>query len=160
MVLGIARLWKAYRAMSDTPSSPVSAAATIARLARPPRMSELHPIAARFLYSLRLIAVHERAKRDPVPELAMRLGSVEVAAKALALAHEVKVIWPEDVSVGRFCCSLLSPDEATLGALIESAWTRDRSRFDRTADGFIRPERASRLWDGVLSLIGAEVHSA
>ena len=146
--------------MTDTPSSSASAAATINRLAQPPRMSEFHPIAARFLYSLRLIAAHERARQDPVPELAMRLGNVEVAAKALALAQEIKVIWPDNVSVSRFCCGLLSPDEATLGALIESAWMRDRARFDRTTDGLLRPERASRLWDGVLSLINAEVHAA
>ena len=49
----------------------------IASLAAPPRLEALGPIAGRFIHALRLIALHERLGRDPVPELAARLGSVE-----------------------------------------------------------------------------------
>lgn len=49
----------------------------IAQLAEPPRLAALHPIACRYITMLRLIAVHEAAERDPVPELAVRLGSVD-----------------------------------------------------------------------------------
>ncbi|MGB3806719.1 MAG: glutamate--tRNA ligase, partial [Erythrobacter sp.] len=93
----------------------------IERLARPPRIEDVSPIAARFVFSLRLIALHDRARRDPVPELAARLGSVDVAAKALALGQAVSAIWPENVHVSRFCCSLLSHDELTVATLIDSA---------------------------------------
>ena len=48
---------------SDTPSS---ASSWIQDLAKPVTLASLGPIAGRFVYSLRLIALHERVKRDPV----------------------------------------------------------------------------------------------
>lgn len=146
--------------MQPSHSSSAASSATIAKLAAPPKTGDLNPIAARFVYSLRLIAVHERAKRDPVPELAMRLGSVEVAAKSLALAQVIKTVWPENIHLSRFCCGLLTHDEATLGAMITSAAARDHAEFERCVQGFIRPDRHPALWDGVLSLIDAELRAA
>lgn len=133
---------------------------TLARLAEPPRIENCGPIGARFVYSLRLIALHERAARDPVPELTVRLGSVETAAKALALAQMISVTWPENIHVSRFCCCILTHDEATIAALIDSASRRDREGFEGAITGLIRPERVHRLWDAVLGLIAAESHSA
>ncbi len=128
----------------------------IAQLAEPPRIASIGPIAARFLYSLRLIALHERARRDPVPELAVRLGSVETAAKSLALAHTIGSIWPENIQVSRFCCQLLTHDEASIGMMIDAAGDRDRAAFEGSIEGLIRPDRLHRLWDPVLALITAE----
>ncbi|MFM7403338.1 MAG: hypothetical protein ACKO1N_04420 [Erythrobacter sp.] len=71
--------------MSEMPTAAIRS--IIAALAAPPRAERLGPVASRFVHALRLIAVHERVGRDPVPELAVRLGSVEVAAKALILAQ-------------------------------------------------------------------------
>lgn len=133
-----------------------SARSTIARLAQPPRAGELHPIAQRFVYSLRLIALHDRARRDPVPELAARLGSVEVAAKALALAQAVQESWPESIHVSRFCCSLLSHDEATIGALVASAAMGDRAGLAAAIGGLVRPDRIPRLWEAAFALVAAE----
>lgn len=134
--------------------------ATLAGLARPPRIEEAGPLAARFVYALRLIALHERARRDPVPELATRLGSVEVAAKALALGQAISVNWPENIYVARFCCPLLSHDEATIAALIDSAAQGDRKGFESAIEGFVRPDRIHRLWEPVLALIAAEMRAA
>lgn len=140
--------------------SPTAAARTIiAALAVPPRMERLGPIAARFIHALRLIAVHDRAGRDPVPELAARLGSVEVAAKALILAQTIAAHWPENITVSRFCCRLLSHDEATIGGFVDAAARGDRPGFEAALDGLIRPERAHRLWEGALALASAEIRS-
>ncbi|MEM9502000.1 MAG: DNA-directed RNA polymerase subunit beta' [Pseudomonadota bacterium] len=139
---------------SRTPSA--SARSTIAQLASPPRIEAFGPLAARFVYSLRLIALHDRAGRDPVPELAVRLGSVETAAKALALSQAITSVWPENIQVSRFCCQSLTYDEATLAVLIDAAVQRDRPGFESTVDGLIRPDRIHRLWDGVLALVAAE----
>jgi hypothetical protein len=140
--------------------SPTAAARSIiAALAVPPRMERLGPIAARFIHALRLIAVHDRAGRDPVPELAARLGSVEVAAKALILAQTIAAHWPENISVSRFCCRLLSHDEATIGGFVDAAARGDRPGFEAALDGLIRPERAHRLWEGALALASAEIRS-
>ena len=131
----------------------------VAALAIPPRLNGLGPIAGRFVHALRLIALHERMGRDPVPELAVRLGSVEVAAKALILAHAVSASWPENIHVSRFCCRLMSHDEATIGAFVDAASQGDRSGFEAALAGLIRPERMHRLWDGALALAAAELRA-
>jgi len=135
----------------DAPSRKV-----IAALAAPPRVERLGPVAARFLHALRLIALHERAGRDPVPELAVRLGSVEVAARALIMAQAIAATWPENIAVSRFCCRLLSHDEATIGAIIDAAAGGDRRGFEAALDGLVRADRAHRLWDAALALVAAE----
>lgn len=132
----------------------------IAQLAQPRRVQSFGAIAARFIYSLRLIALHDRARRDPVPELAMRLASVESAAKSLALAQTITQVWPENVTVSRFCCCALTHDEATIGALIDAATARDRTAFDGAVQGLVRPMRIETLWDASVDLIVAELHAA
>jgi hypothetical protein len=140
--------------------APTAAARSIiAALAVPPRIEVLGPIAARFIHALRLIAAHDRAGRDPVPELAARLGSVEVAAKALILAQTIAAHWPENIHVSRFCCRLMSHDEATIGAFVDAAARGDRPGFEAALDGLIRAERAHRLWEGALALASAEIRS-
>jgi hypothetical protein len=131
----------------------------IAALAAPPRVESLGPIAGRFVHALRLIAVHERVGRDPVPELAVRLGSVEIAAKALILAQTISASWPENIHVSRFCCRLLSHDEATIGAFVDAAAQADRRGFEAALTGLIRADRMPRLWEGALALTAAELRA-
>lgn len=142
-------------------STPPSAAArnTIAALARPPRVEALGPVGGRFTHALRLIALHERMGRDPVPELAVRLGSVDVAAKALMLAQVIAASWPENIHISRFCCRLLSHDEATIGAFVDAAAAGDRMGFEDALAGLVRPERMPRLWEGALALSAAEMRA-
>lgn len=134
--------------------------AIIAQLAEPREIQALNPIAARFVYSLRLIALHQRAKRDPVPELAARLHSVEVAAKSLVLSQTVSAIWPENVHVSRFCCCILTHDEATMGDAIEAVINRDRTAFGHTLHGLLRPDRMQRFWDDASDLVITELRAA
>ena len=129
----------------------------IAALAAPPRIEENGPIAGRFVHALRLIALHERVGRDPVPELAVRLGSVAVAAKALILAHAISAAWPENIHVSRFCCRLMSHDEATIAAFVDAAAQGDRRGFEAALTGLIRADRMPRLWEGALALAAAEL---
>ncbi len=144
--------------MREHQSAP-TAAQWIARLQQTPHITEHGPFAGRFLHALRLIALHERMGRDPVPELAVRLGSVEVAAKALILAQAIAASWPENVHVSRFCCRLLSHDEATIGAFVDAAAAGDRRAFEAALAGLIRPDRMHRLWDGALALVSAELRA-
>lgn len=136
-----------------------TAQSIIAALAEPPRLASLGPVAGRFLHALRLIALHERMGRDPVPELAVRLGSVEVAAKALILAHTISASWPENIHISRFCCRLMSHDEATIGAFVDAAAAGDRLGYEAALTGLIRPERMPRLWEGALALTAAELRA-
>lgn len=131
----------------------------IAALAAAPHVERLGPVGGRFLHALRLIALHERMGRDPVPELAVRLGSVEVAAKALILAHAISASWPESIHLSRFCCRLMSHDEATIGAFVDAAAGGDRMGFEAALVDLIRPDRMHRLWEGALALTAAELRS-
>ncbi len=124
-----------------------------------PRIDELGPIAGRFVYSLRLIALHERAKRDPVPELAARLRNVAAATKSLALAQAISATWPENVHVSRFCCTLLTHDEATIGRMIDAAERGNHRSFEEQLSGLVRPQRIDALWQDCLALVAAEVQS-
>ncbi|MDT8279682.1 MAG: DNA-directed RNA polymerase subunit beta' [Erythrobacter sp.] len=140
------------------PHTPTATARTIiAALAQPPRTEALGPIASRFIHALRLIALHDRIGRDPVPELAARLHGVDVAAKALMLAQEIAAIWPENIQISRFCCCLLSHDEATNGAFVDAAAAGDRVGFEAALTGLIRADRMHRLWEGALALVAAEM---
>lgn len=131
----------------------------VAALAVPPRIESLGPVAGRFLHALRLIALHERIGRDPVPELAAKLGSVDVAAKSLILAQAIAASWPENITVSRFCCRLMSHDEATIGAFVDAAAHGDRACFEAALDGLIRADRTHRLWESALALTAAEMRS-
>ena len=97
--------------------------------------------------------------RDPVPELATRLGSVDVAARALILAQAIAATWPENIAVSRFCCRLMSHDEATIGAFVDAAAAGNRRGFEAAIDGLVQPERAHRLWEAALALAAAEMRS-
>ncbi|MDP5103205.1 MAG: DNA-directed RNA polymerase subunit beta' [Erythrobacter sp.] len=145
--------------MSDHPSPSATAQTIIAALAAPPRVETLGPIGGRFVQALRLIALHERMGRDPVPELAVRMGSVEVAAKALMLAHAVSASWPENIHVSRFCCRLLSHDETTIGLFIDAAASGDRLGFEAALSGLVRADRMPRLWESTLALAAAEMRA-
>ncbi|WDA42024.1 DNA-directed RNA polymerase subunit beta' [Erythrobacter sp. BLCC-B19] len=143
--------------MSHSNAPSAAARKVIAALAAAPRIEECGPIAGRFIHALRLIALHDRLGRDPVPELAARLGSVAVAAKALILAQAISAAWPEDIHVSRFCCRLLSHDEATIAAFVDAAARGDRGGFEAALAGLLRPDRMPRLWEGALALTAAEV---
>lgn len=132
---------------------------TIMALALPPRIETLDTIGARFVHALRLIALHERLGRDPVPELAVRLGSVEPAAKALILAQTIGASWPENIHVSRFCCRLLTHDEATIGTFVDAAARGDRAAFEASLTGLVRADQMHRLWEGALALTTAEMRA-
>lgn len=146
--------------MSQRPNSSATTKDIIAALAAPPRIETLGPIGGRFVHALRLIALHERIGRDPVPELAMRMGSVEIAAKALILAQAISASWPENIHVSRFCYRLMSHDEATIGAFVDAAADADWVGFEGPLAGLIRADRMHRLWEGALALTAAELRAA
>jgi hypothetical protein len=131
----------------------------IEALATPPQLDVLGPVAGRFIHALRLIAFYDRIGRDPVPELAAKLASVDVAAKALALSQALCATWPEKIAIKRFCCRYMSHDEATIGAVVDAAAAGDRRAFEAALAGLIRPDRAHRLWEGALSLAAAEMRA-
>ncbi|MGB7417954.1 MAG: DNA-directed RNA polymerase subunit beta' [Erythrobacter sp.] len=139
--------------------SSAASATAIARLARNPRIEDLGRSAARFVYALRIIALHERAGRDPIPELAAQLGGVAIAARALALGQAVARLWPENVQLACYCSPVLTHDEVTVGALVTNAANRDRQAFDAQLAGFVRASRIPMLWEETTALVVSELTS-
>lgn len=146
--------------MSPKNSASTGIGAIVERMAEPGRIKNLSPYGARFVYSLRLIALYQRAGRDPVPELAVRLGSVEVAANSLALAQTLSSFWPERVCVSCFCCELLSHDERTIGSMVDHAAKCDRQNFDEVITGLVRHDRIDRLWTSAIAYVASEMRAA
>lgn len=132
----------------------------IASLREPPAIAALHPVAARFVYAMRLVAAYHRAKRDPAAELATRLGSIHIAIMALQLVDTIAHAWPEPVVVRRFCCGCLSHDELTIGALLDAGWRNDRDAFAAQLQGLVSSEQINGIWDDAMQLVLAEAASS
>lgn len=132
----------------------------IERLCKPSSISDFGPISGRFIYSLRLIALHRQVGRDPVPELAVKLGGVEIAIQTLKLAENIERSWPESIRVRRFCCRQLSYDEATIACMIAAAAEQRREGFEDQISGLIRHDRIERMWMDSIELVCAELASA
>jgi len=145
--------------MPGTPFFFAKSQSIIEQLATPQPLDTVGPIAGRFVHALRLMAFYDRIGRDPVPELAEKLASVDVAAKALILAQAIAASWPENITLKRFCCRYMSHDEATIAAFMEAAVTGDQRSFEAALYGLVRPERAHRLWEGALALVAAEMRA-
>jgi hypothetical protein len=123
------------------------AAATIAALARPPALHALTAPAQTVVIAIRLCALAARGNADPMAALALHLQNCEAACALNEFVRTVTRTWPERFAVGRACCQRLSPDEATLAALVQAGAARDRESFNRAIEGFIRPDRHEALWD-------------
>lgn len=106
------------------------AADWIASLQVPAKVNDLSPIAQRFIFSLRVVAVYRKAGRDPLAELTSRLGSITVAVKSLQLVESMAHVWPERVQVRRCCCQMLSHDEHTMARALEAVAENNQVDFD------------------------------
>lgn len=128
----------------------------VARLKEPTRLTAMSPLARRFIFSLRLVAVYRRAKRDPLPELTSQLGNVTVAVKALQLIEALAQSWPEPLQVRRCCCEIASHDELTMAGLVDAAVKANRDLAQMHLSGLLRPERIDRVWEAASELIASE----
>lgn len=123
------------------------AAATITALARPPALYAVTGPAQAVVLAIRLCAQAARENADPLPTLALQLQNCEAAFAVHELVRTVTRTWPERFVVGRACCQRLSPDEATLTAMVVAGGARDRESFSRVLAGFVRHDRHEALWD-------------
>ncbi len=138
-------------------SKPVKASSVwLRRLQTPARIDNQSQAAAGFIYALRLLAVYHAAGRDPAAELAVRMESMTAALCTIELSHMLLHAWPEPVTVNRYCCKLLSHDEATIALMLNAAAERDKEAFERALTGLVRRERIARLWDRTVMLMGAQ----
>lgn len=130
-------------------------AATIAALGQPRDLRTLPMPAMHLVMGMRLCALFLAARRDPVAELATRLGSVTAACHLLDLSRAIARAWPDPYRAARPCCMRLSPDEATLAGMAEAAIEGDHRRFGQALDGFVRADRHEGLRAATIRAVAA-----
>ncbi|MDK4805826.1 MAG: hypothetical protein OC190_04680 [Novosphingobium aromaticivorans] len=121
--------------------------AIVARMGRPQDIRALSLAALHAVMAMRLCALFERAGRDPLPDLAQRYRSMETARAVHALVRKVVRTWPERFLVNRPCQLVMTPDEATLAAMLRHALGADRAGFADLLDGFVRADRHDGLFE-------------
>ncbi|WP_295635992.1 hypothetical protein [Novosphingobium sp.] len=156
--------------MSPTHSDPRSAmaasanrAAQILALASPPDLRGLSLAVLHLVMARRLIVLCDRAGRDPVCELALRLRSCAAATALVELSASIDRAWPDAFVTGRPCCMTMTPDEATLAVMARTGLVGDRVGFSRTIAGFVRADRHPPLYDatiGALAAVSAALQTA
>jgi hypothetical protein len=109
--------------------------------------------AMHLVMTLRLCGLIEQAGRDPVSELATRFQSVTAAQAALDLAETISRCWPSRYCAARPCSLGMTPDEATLAAMVRATLDRDREAFDQTLNGFVRTNRHATLFDATVHAV-------
>jgi hypothetical protein len=55
--------------------------------------------------------------------------------------------------VNRPCCLAMTPDEATLSALVRNALAADRAGFASVVDGFVRADRHGALYEATVHAV-------
>lgn len=104
-----------------------------------------YPLSAmHMIMGARLCILFGQAGRDPLPDLAVRLRSMNAARRVAQLVQTIQQVWPEHFLIHRPCAMALSPDETLLGDLAVAAAAGD----EETARLIMRdmlPEDISRL---------------
>ncbi|MDT0508930.1 hypothetical protein [Novosphingobium sp. MMS21-SN21R] len=127
--------------------------ALIDSLARPQDVRALTLTGLHMTMAMRLCAMFDAAACDPVPDLARRYHSIEAACAVHGLVQTIKRVWPEPFMVNRPCCLSMTPDEATLSALVRKALSADRAGFSDVADGFVRADRHAALFEATVHAV-------
>ncbi|MCW2412809.1 MULTISPECIES: hypothetical protein [unclassified Sphingobium] len=87
--------------------------------------------AMHLIMAARLCIIYGQSGRDPVPDLAVRLRSMDAARRVILLVRGLQEGWPEHFLVHRPCAMSLSPDEALLGDLAVTAIQGDEAEATR-----------------------------
>ncbi len=127
--------------------------ALVDSLARPQDVRALTLTGLHMTMAMRLCAMFDTAGRDPVPDLARRYHSIEAACAVHGLVQTIKQVWPEPFMVNRPCCLAMTPDEASLSALVRHALAADRARFSGIVDGFVRTDRHGALYEATVHAV-------
>ena len=120
---------------------------TIARLEQVPSIKAWPRHVIDAVMILRFCALCDRARRDPLADLATHFGSVATAHAAIELVEMIKRSWPEPYVANRPCCLAMTEHEATLAGMAVCAARGCRDQFEQHIEGFVRPDRHDQLFD-------------
>lgn len=142
-------------AMPARPDAPDRFGDAVRLLGRPADLRALPLPALHVVMAMRLAALFEHARRDPVAELTCRLRSVTAALEFCELQRRVLRAWPEAYTASRPCRLRMTPDETTLAGMVRAAAAGDRAAFGRVLEGFVRAGRHDALFASCVSTVAA-----
>ncbi|BAK65366.1 hypothetical protein SLG_06910 [Sphingobium sp. SYK-6] len=111
--------------------------------------------AMHMVMATRLCIMFGQAGRDPLPDLAVRLRSMDAARRLARLVHGIQQSWPEQFLIHRPCCMTLTPDEAVLGDLTVMAAQGDESCAVTLLRDMVPEFTARRLFLDAVAAVGA-----
>lgn len=111
--------------------------------------------AMHMIMATRLCILYGQAGRDPLPDLAVRLRSMDAARLVDCIVQTVQEHWPEHFLVHRRCCLALSPDEALLGDLTIAATQGDEAGAVQLFRDMLPANIASQLFQEAIAAAGA-----
>jgi hypothetical protein len=115
-----------------------------------------HPLVAmHVVMGTRLALLYDRAGRDPLPDLAVRLRSMRAAQAQLSLAANIGRLWPDRFTLRRPCCMTLSPDEMVLADVAVAAMHGDRDAAMDAMRDFLPGRARDQLFREMVELIDA-----
>ncbi len=111
--------------------------------------------AMHMIMATRLCILYGQAGRDPLPDLAVRLRSMDAARRVERIVQTVQESWPEHFLIHRPCCLALSPDEALLGDLAIAATQGDEPGAVQLFRDMLPADIAGQLFQDAVAAAGA-----
>lgn len=112
-------------------------------------------IAVQTVMATRLATLYERAGRDPLPDMAVRLRSLRAAQALRALVGTISQLWPERFLARRPCCMVMSPDEALIGEVAAATLRGDRAGAMDAMRDLLPAIARERLFRDMVELVDA-----
>jgi len=101
---------------------------------------------------MRLCILYGQAGRDPLPDLAVRLRSMDAARRVERVVRTVQGAWPEHFLIHRPCSMGLTPDEAVIAQLSVAAAEGNEARAAMLLGDMLKRQVIDELF---LNLVGA-----
>lgn len=115
-----------------------------------------YPLAAvHIIMATRLCILFGQAGRDPLPDLAVRMRSMDAARRVERLARAIQQDWPDPFLIHRPCSVRLTPDEALLGDLVVAAAQGDDATAITILRDMLPAETARHLFESAIAATAA-----
>jgi len=115
-----------------------------------------YPLTAmHMIMATRLCILFGQSGRDPLPDLAVRLRSMEAAHRVTRLVRALQDVWPDNFLIHRPCCMALSPDEALLGDIAVTATQGDEEVAITLLHDLLPADVARHVFTGAVAAAAA-----
>ena len=114
------------------------------------------PLAAmHVVMGMRLCILYGQAGRDPLPDLAVRLRSMDAARRIERIVRAVQCAWPEPFLIHRPCSMTLTPDETMIAQLAVAATQGNEAGAVTLLGDMLKRDVIDELFLGLVAAVGA-----